>query len=102
MLNERDLQELLDYKAQHDVLSVYLNTDPALGNADVYKLKLRSKLKEIDLPDDVSAIERYFDHEYDWSGRSVAVFSCAMEQFFRAYRRHFFQRREQDSRIASP
>ena len=85
MLTERDLQELLDYKAQHPVLSIYLNTDPALGNADVYKLKLRSQIKEVDLPDDTSAIERYFDHEYDYSGRSVAVFSCAAEEFFRVY-----------------
>jgi peptide subunit release factor 1 (eRF1) len=85
MLTERDLQELLDYKAQNPVLSVYLNTDPALGSSDVYKLKLRSNLKDIDLPDDTSVIERYFDHEYDWSGRSVALFSCAPEKFFRAY-----------------
>jgi peptide subunit release factor 1 (eRF1) len=67
------------------VLSVYLNTDPAQGSADVYKLKLRSMLKEVDLPEDASAVERYFDHEFDWSGRSVAVFSCALEGFFRAY-----------------
>jgi peptide chain release factor subunit 1 len=85
MLTERDLQELLDYKAQHPVLSVYLNTDPALGSSDVYKLKLRSNLKDIDLPEDTSVIERYFDHEYDWSGRSVALFSCAPENYFRAY-----------------
>jgi len=85
MLTERDLQELLDFKAQRPVLSVYLNTDPTLGSSDVYKLKLRSKLKEVDLKDDVTAIERYFDHEYDWSGRSIAVFSCASENFFRAY-----------------
>ena len=85
MLLERDLQELLDYKAQNPILSVYLNTDPALGSSDVYKLKLRSHLKEIDLKEDTSAVERYFDLEYDWSGRSVAVFSCDPESFFRAY-----------------
>ncbi|MCJ7700276.1 MAG: hypothetical protein MUO62_01730 [Anaerolineales bacterium] len=85
MLKESDLQELLDYQAQHPVLSVYLNTDPGLGSSDVYKLKLRSHLKEIDLPEDQSDIERYFDHEYDWAGRSVALFSCAPENFFRAF-----------------
>jgi peptide subunit release factor 1 (eRF1) len=56
-----------------------------LGSSDVYKLKLRSSLKEVDLPEDTAAIERYFEHEYDWSGRSVAVFSCAAEDFFRAH-----------------
>jgi peptide subunit release factor 1 (eRF1) len=42
-------------------------------------------LKDVDLKDDVFAVERYFDHEYDWSGRSVVVFSCSSEKFFRAY-----------------
>ncbi|MBN1666693.1 MAG: hypothetical protein JW862_06380 [Anaerolineales bacterium] len=85
MLAERDLQELLDFKSQQPVLSVYLNTDPSLGSAEVYKLKLRSMLKEVDLPADVQAIERYFNHEFDWSGRSVAIFSCAAQDFLRAY-----------------
>jgi hypothetical protein len=30
-------------------------------------------------------VERFFDHEYDWSGRGVAVFSCHGERFWRAY-----------------
>lgn len=85
MLTKHDLQELLDYEAKHPVVSAYLNTDPALGSSDVYKLKLRSNLKEVDLPEDVAAIEQYFDHEYDWSGKSVVVFSCAAEDFFRSY-----------------
>lgn len=85
MFTERDLRELLDYKAQHPVLSVYLNTDPAQGSADFYRLRLRSLLKDIDLKDDAAAVERYFSHEFDWSGRSVAVFSCQPEDFLRAY-----------------
>ncbi len=85
MLAESDLRELLIYQSASPVLSVFLNTDPAEGNADTYKLRLRSMLKEIDLPEDVLAVTRYFDHEHDWSGRSVAVFSCAAEKFFRAY-----------------
>jgi peptide chain release factor subunit 1 len=85
MLTDSDLRELLSYQARFPVLSVYLNTDPAEGNADAYKLRLRSMLKEIDLPDDTSAVIRYFDHTHDWSGRSVAVFSCAPEGFLRSY-----------------
>jgi peptide subunit release factor 1 (eRF1) len=42
-------------------------------------------LKDVEMPDDVRVVERFFDHEFDWSGRSVAVFSCAPENFFRAY-----------------
>jgi peptide chain release factor subunit 1 len=85
MFTERDLHELLAYQAEHPVLSVYLNTDPTEGSADAYKLRLRSMLKEVNLEEDISAIEMYFEHEYDWSGRSVAVFSCAPEDFFRTY-----------------
>jgi peptide chain release factor subunit 1 len=85
MITDRDLQELLDYQAQHSVLSVYLNTDPAEGNADTYKLRLRSMLKDADIPEDEDVVIRYFDHEHDWSGRSVAVFSCVPEDFFRVF-----------------
>jgi peptide chain release factor subunit 1 len=85
MLTDTDLRELLDYEAHHPVLSVYLNTEPSEGNADAYKLRLRTMLKEVDLPEDVSAVERYFDHEFDRSGRSVVVFSCAPEKYFRTY-----------------
>ena len=85
MLTETNLQELLGFQTDHPVLSVYLNTDPTQGNSDAYKLNLRSMLKEINLPADVLAIENYFSREFDWTGRSVAVFSCAPDGFFRAY-----------------
>jgi len=85
MLTENDLNELLEFQSQAPVLSVYLNTDPADGNAEVHKLRLRSMLKEVDLQEDVAVVERYFDHEFDWSGRSVALFSCAQAGFLRVY-----------------
>jgi peptide subunit release factor 1 (eRF1) len=85
MLNDSDMQELLRYQSKHPVLSVYLNTDPAQGNADAYKLRLRSMLREVELVDDVNAVTRYFDHEHDWSGKSVAVFSCVAEKFFKSF-----------------
>jgi peptide chain release factor subunit 1 len=85
MFTENDLRELLAYKAKHLMLSVYLNTDPSEGSADFYKLRLRNMLKAVDLTEDVRAVQRYFDLEHDWSGRSVAIFSCASEDFFRAY-----------------
>jgi hypothetical protein len=85
MLTENDLRELLDYHTGATVLSVYLNTEPTSGGAEVHKLHLRSMLKEVELPDDVSRVERFIDHEFDWSGRSVAIFSCMEDDFFRAY-----------------
>ena len=85
MFAEHDLRELLEFKTIHPVLSVYLNTDPSQGSADAYKLRLRSMLKDISLEEDVQKVESYFDFEFDWSGRGVAVFSCQPEDFFRAY-----------------
>lgn len=85
MLTDRDVQELLHFRPSHPVLSIYLNTDPAEGNADAYRLRLRSMLKDIGLEEDGEAVLRYFEHEHDWSGRSVALFSCAPEGFFKAY-----------------
>ena len=67
------------------VLSVYLNTDPSEGNADTHTRRLRSMIKEINLTHDVEAIEQFFNNEYNWSGRGVAVFSCSPKKFFRAY-----------------
>jgi peptide chain release factor subunit 1 len=87
---ERDLNELVEFKAgSASVLSLYLNVDPTQQPRDQYKLALRSMLKsvagEADA-EDVSAIERYFEFEYDWQGRGVAVFSCQKADFWRAYR----------------
>ncbi len=85
MFSENNLRELLDFSAQEPVLSIYLNTEPSQGNADAYKLQLRTMLKEVWLPQDVEAVERYLNQEYDWSGRSIAMFSCYPQGFFRAY-----------------
>ncbi len=85
MFTESDLQDLLQFTAEEPVLSIYLNTNPAEGNADAYRLHLRNMLKRVNLPDDSTAIENYFSHQYDWSGRGVAVFSCAPRGFFRAF-----------------
>lgn len=85
MLTETNLRELLGYKTDHQVLSLYLNTDPTEGSADVYKSNLRSMLKEISLSSDVQAVENYFSREFDRTGRSVVVFSCAPDIFLRVY-----------------
>ncbi|MFN2197574.1 MAG: hypothetical protein ACK2UW_15760 [Anaerolineales bacterium] len=85
MLTQDEMRELLSYTSENPVLSVYLNTDPAMGNAEAYKLRLRAMLKNIELTEDTEAILSFIDHEYDWSGRSLAMFSCAADDFFRAY-----------------
>ena len=85
MLTETNLQELLGYQTESRVLSIYLNTNHTQGSSDVYKLNLRSMLKDINLTSDVSAVENYFSREHDWSGQGVVLFSCAQDGFIRAY-----------------
>jgi peptide subunit release factor 1 (eRF1) len=88
MFKQADLQELAGYQAETPILSVYLNVDRTERTTDEYKLALRQILKRVEdsaAPEDRAAVERYFEHEYDWSGRSVAVFSCTREGFWRAY-----------------
>ncbi len=85
MLTESELRELLRFISPDPVLSVYLNTDPSEGNKDSYRLRLRNLLKGVTLPQDVETIEHYFQREYDWTGRGVALFSCAPQKFFRVY-----------------
>ncbi len=87
MLTERDLRELLDYRPGRPVLSVYFAVDPAGGSADTHKLRLRQLLKDLEGADpaDSQAVERFVDYEYDWSGRSLALFTCQPKKFFRAH-----------------
>lgn len=85
MFTDSVLRELLDYSSPTPVLSVYLNTDMDKGGADALKLRLRTMLKEVKLPDDEAAILKYFELEREWTGRSIAMFSCAAQNYFRAF-----------------
>lgn len=85
MLTDSILRELLDYTSPVPVLSVYLNTDMTEGNVEALKLRLRTLLKEVDLPQDEAAILNYFELEREWTGRSIAMFSCAAQSYFRAF-----------------
>lgn len=87
MLTDSELQELIAYRAASPVLSVYLDMDPSAGLADYHRLQLRHLLKDFEdrAPADVQAVERFVDHEFDGIGRSLAIFSCANDQYFRAF-----------------
>ncbi|NIM95154.1 MAG: hypothetical protein GTO18_15770 [Anaerolineales bacterium] len=87
MLTERDLQTLINYRPDNPVLSVYLNVDPTAGAGDSIKLHLRQMLKDYEqlAPLDTEAINRFIEHQYDWSGRMLAIFSCASDDFLRHY-----------------
>lgn len=85
MFTDSVLRELLNYSSPDPVLSVYMNTDMAEGTADALKLRLRTLLKEANLPKDEAAIFKYFELEREWTGRSIAMFSCAAQNYFRAF-----------------
>ena len=87
MLTEHDLQELIGFRSTHPVLSVYLHVDPTAGSSDTHRLRLRQMLKELGPAAalDAQAALRFVEHEYGWSSRSLALYSCAPESFFRTY-----------------
>ena len=85
MFSEKDLQSLLDYSAEGQVLSVYLNTDPTESNTEAVNLRLRNLLKAVDLPEDVQAVQNYVNLEYDWAARGLVIFSQQSEQKFRTF-----------------
>ncbi|MDY6846002.1 MAG: hypothetical protein SVP52_02570 [Chloroflexota bacterium] len=85
MFSEKNLQALLDYSAENQVVSLYLSTDPTEMNTEASKLRLRNLLKGIDLPEDVQAIEHYVNLEYDWAAKGLAIFSDQAADFFKTY-----------------
>jgi peptide chain release factor subunit 1 len=82
MFTESSLRKIKDFSTGDPIVSLYLNTEPSRGNAETHRLRLRNMIKDISLKQDADAVEKFFNYSYDWSGRSVAVFSCAPAGFF--------------------
>jgi peptide subunit release factor 1 (eRF1) len=87
MFSRDDLQQLAEYQSPGSVLSLTLNVDPTQRGRDQYRLALRHLLHSVEgqAEADAAAIERFFEHEYDWSGRGLAIFSCQAEKFWKVY-----------------
>jgi len=87
MLSQTDIQQLASYQGT-DVLSLYINVDPTQKSTDEYRLTLRHLLKSVNghgAAEDVERVETFFDHEYDGSGRGVALFSAQRSNLWQAY-----------------
>jgi hypothetical protein len=87
MLSQNDLQQLASYQGA-DVLSLYIDVDPTQHTTDEYRLALRHLLKSANgqaAAEDIARIETFFDHEYDWSGRGLALFSAQRSGLWQAY-----------------
>lgn len=88
MIDETELRTLAHVQTEMPILSVYLDVDPTRRTSEEYLLSLRNMLKQVEgeaSPEDIQAVQRYFEHEYDWSGRGGAVFSCRAADFWRVY-----------------
>ncbi len=89
MVNGNELRELAGFVSKGSpVLSLYLNTDLTQEPKEKCKLVLRELLERVQhvaSQDDIAKIERFFDLEYDWQARGVAIFSAADQGFWRAY-----------------
>lgn len=88
MLDAKDLRKLAKFQSDTPILSVYLNVDPTERTSEEYLLSLRHMLEEVEgkaAEEDIVAVQQYFEHEYDWSGRGAVVFSCEAAGFWRAY-----------------
>jgi peptide chain release factor subunit 1 len=89
VIDESQLQELASFESQTaPVLSLYLNTDLTQQPKEKCRLVLRELLERVRgsvSADDVARIERFFDQEYDWKARGVAIFSLAKEALWRTY-----------------
>ena len=89
MFTEQDLNDLVQFRSDESpVLSLYLNVDPTEQSTEQYRLTLRTLLKGVTDEAgaaDVDRVERYFEFEYDWQGRGVALFSCQDADFWRGF-----------------
>lgn len=88
MFTQELLQELVSYTAGNGgVLSLYLNVDSTQQSTEAIKLQAKGLLKDVQVnhSQDVSAIEKYLDHSFDWTKPGLAIFSAEKGDFFRAY-----------------
>jgi len=85
MFDTHALDRLLEFSSQNDVVSLYLNLDPSIGNLDLHKLNLRKLIEEINSEADKRVISNFFESKREWNGRGLVLFSCAADNFFETY-----------------
>ena len=89
MITEKELQELSGFVSEGTpALSLYLDTDLTQQPKEKCKLILRDLLDQVGgsaSDRDLAKVERFFDLEYDWQAKGVAIFSAADEDFWRVY-----------------
>jgi peptide chain release factor subunit 1 len=81
VISEKELQELAGFRSlQTPALSLYLNTDLTQQPKEQFRLVLRDLLEQvrgIASAEDVSRVDRFIDHEFDWQAKGLAIFAAA-------------------------
>jgi len=89
VIDKAQLQELAAFETMgSDALSLYLNTDLTQQPKEKCRLVLRDLLQRVAASaaaEDLTRVERYFDQEYDWRTRGVAIFASARDDLWRVY-----------------
>ncbi len=89
MFSKQELKELAGYRSKTTpVLSIHLNVDLTQITTDQYRLALKGLLKSVAdkaARQDIEAVERFFELEYDRQSKGVILFSCAAENFWQVY-----------------
>lgn len=89
MISDNELRELAGFVSTGSpALSLYLDTDLTQQLKEKFKLVLRDLLGSVGdsvTDEDVAKVERFFDLEYDWQARGIAIFSAADQDFWRVY-----------------
>jgi peptide chain release factor subunit 1 len=89
VIDEKELQDLASVESQKtSALSLYLNTDLTQQPKEQCKLVLRDLLTKVGgsaSAQDMAKVKQFFDLEYDWQGKGVAIFSAAEQGLWRVY-----------------
>jgi peptide chain release factor subunit 1 len=82
MIGEQELQSLVEFN-DGPVFSVYLDTDLSDKSKEAVRLMFRSLVRDLqtssgkELPtEEIQAVQRWLDFEYDWQSRGVAIFGA--------------------------
>ena len=89
MISTQEMQSLVAFLSEDPlVLSLYLNVDTTQQTKEKYRLSLRGLLKQVSediAHDDIAAVERFFDFEYDGLARSVVIFTCQQNDLWKVF-----------------
>ena len=88
MMTPADLKALARVDTQgKPVLSLYLNTDLSQYAKEERKRTLKKLLAPLAAdPADARRVTRFFEREYDWQARSIALFASTPAQLWREFR----------------